>query len=176
MLRSVDELHEIWLAEMASFTWKYQTNAAGGNPSTGYVLSVPWDQENVFKCDGKFDLPPGSGKLAQRMALFSRCTLSKPKSIEGTTLDDLPQSTFCLKSLLLAAFPKDTATNVFKPHDCAIAVADLPAPEGGFRAEFSAFGGFGVVLMSQCRRLLAPLAPDEEIFFLVDGKFLSIIE
>jgi hypothetical protein len=171
---SLDEWHETWLAEMSCLTWGYMSKKSA-TPCKGHVLSLIGDDLD-FECNGIIDLPPGSGKLIQKMAGFSQCTLFKPRSIQKSDLKDFPQNTFCLNSLLLAAFPKNSVTNVFKAHDCAVSVGALPSPEGGFRVQYCVFGGLGVILMAECRRMLSPLAPDQDIINLVDGKFLSVIE
>lgn len=175
---NVEELHGRWLDEMAEFAREFMKRQyAGAKPEQAAIVTLSHKNEYIFETLGIFDLPPGSGDIILLMARFCRCTLSPPEAVIGLPgfTEQLPEPVFCLNSLLMAAFPKNTATGVFKGHDCAICVGDLGDPEGAFRSGHVAFGGLGVILMNETRKILNPLAPDADVIKLADDHFLCIM-
>lgn len=175
---NVELLHERWLGEMASYATDYLGKRHGYKTSTAAVMTMVATDEFAFETLGTFNLPAGAGRLMLHMARFCRCTFGRPERIIGlpVVLDELPEPTFCLTSLLMASFPKNTETGYFKAHDCAMAVGDLGDPESAFRSGHIAFAGLGVMIMNASRKILSPIAPDSEVIKLGNEKYLSIIE
>jgi hypothetical protein len=169
----IENLHAQWLDEMAKLAWRHGN--ASKPRSEAHLWRIALEDEFILEHVGSFGLPNGSAAMCVEMAFFAHATLSDPDEIRGIDLDQVPEPTFCLHSLLWAAFPKNIDTDVFKGNDCAISVADLP-DEGQFRSAHAAFGGLGVILMENCRRFIEPLAPDAEILKLSDGMFISVVD
>ena len=173
---NVEELHAKWLAEMVSFSWHYLSIRHGPLPCRGAILGIVEGNEFIFETKGIFDLPPSSGTLILHMARFCRCTFGRPEAILGLDVEELPEPTFCLSSLLAAAFPRNILTGAFRGHDGGTAIGDLGDPHAAFRSAHVAFSGLGIIFMDKTRQILGPLAPDSEIVSLADGNFLTIID
>jgi len=174
---NVEELHARWLNEFTNYAKEYLIKRHGKEKDIGAVMTLVKTDEFAFESLGTFNLPAGSGRLILHMARFCRSTFGRPEYIRGLgDIEELPEPTFCLNSLLTASFPKNTETGTFKGHDCAISVGDLGDPDAAFRSAHAAFAGLGVILMNEVRGILSPLSPDNEVIKLADSKYLSIIE
>ncbi len=178
MIVNVEELHSRWLSEFAQFAEEYLAKRHGDKKDIGAIMALVPTDEFAFECIGQFNLPAGAGRLILHMARFCRSTFGAVEYLKGLDpeIKELPEPTFCLNSLLLAGFPKNTETGFFKGHDCSIAAGDLGDPDCAFRTAHVAFAGLGVIIMNETRNILSPLSTDNEIIKLADGKYLSIIE
>lgn len=174
---NVDGLHSRWLGEMSEFAMQYLTEKHGSAPTKGAVVKLTDDSEDfIFETEGTLVLPPGTGILCLHMARFCRSSFGRPEGIVGLDIEEFPEPTFCLSSLLRASYPRNTETGVFHGHDGALGVGDLDDPESAFRAAHVAFSGVGVLLMDGVRALLSPLAPDAQIIKIANGKYITILD
>lgn len=177
MFINVEELHARWLEEMRDFAWEYQGKKHGVGMCHGLIFQPDDDNDSsefIFKARGVFDLPKGSSNLCLYMARFAKCSLPLDQMI-GSAIKELPEATFCLQSILQAAFPRNVETGIFKPYDGALG-SEIDDPESVSRHAHNAFAGLGVIIMEAARAHLAELATDSDIMKKADGMFLSIIE
>lgn len=180
MLVNVEKWHHVWLEEMSKFSWDYLSKKHGPTASNAVILTLEPDcavEDDCSDCDivrsrRAFELPPRAGTLIMHMARFAKSSLSQPYKIEGANFQELPENTFCLKSLLQASFPKDLDTGFFKHYDGSTTIGN--APEGLYRAPHVAFSGIGIILMQNARMAFDPMLPDEDVIFEADGSFLVV--
>ena len=170
---NVEQIHSLWLDEMVSFSWHFMAKRHQvGACEAAIIESVP-DSNNSYRARSIFLLPYGSDRLIFHMARFAHCSLCEP---EPVGVDTIPDALFCLQSVLLASFPMNTATGIFRAHDGALGVDEMDNPACLYRAQHVAFAGVGIMLMNVCRQTFSPLAPNSEIVKLCDQKFLGVFD
>jgi hypothetical protein len=116
-----------------------------------------------------FSLPPKSAALCKEMALFSTASFPMPMVVDETPLEG---DTFCLQSLLTAAYPKDFETSCFRVNDCAISAGEPPLES--IRKRHAVFAGVGVLLMEQCRMASGLLKTDVEVVRSFSEAYITI--
>lgn len=177
MIANLEEIHARWLDEMVDFAQKYMVERHGNKPMRAAILEIPND-DFVFHCLGTFNIPAETDRLILHMARFCRCTFGKPDAIIGLdNIKELPEPTFCLNSLLIAGFPKNLSTDIFRNHDGGIGGGDIGDPKAAFRSAHIAFAGLGIILMNESRKILSPNfpSPNSQVLKMADGKFISFI-
>lgn len=178
---NVEKIHSRWMNEMSSFAWQYMRKRHPKTRSEAVITYLPSDEElkiygPSLAVKGKFELPPGSGSHIMQMALFAKATFFELDGIRG--LEDevvkLPETMFCLHSVLIAAFPKNLETDTFRPIDAAD--FDFEDPSLDRNHPFNAFAGIGLILMDETRKILSPMSPDADVTKMADGLFLSVFD
>lgn len=176
MIVNVEACHARWLAEMREFSWEYLGKMHGTKNCLAAIIEIPPEAEElVYVAKYVFSLPAGSDLLALQMARFAKCSDDGGELLGVENLAKaLPEATFCLNSLLLAAFPRNTRTGVIKMHDGAAGIG-RPEPEHyKERGPHVAFAGVGVIMMEKVRDYLAPLATDDNVTMLANSKYIAI--
>jgi hypothetical protein len=158
---------------MADFSWLYMAKKHGAGACEAAIVESVKESNNSYRARSIFLLPYGSDKLVFRMSRFAHCSLCEPEPIG---IDFIPDALFCLQGLLLASFPKNTATGVFRAHDGALGAGDMDDPDALNRGPDVAFAGIGIMIMNACRQTFSPLAPDNEVVKLSDQKFLCVFD
>lgn len=180
-----DQLHEYWLEDFVRFSARYLAVKYEKKPPERAVLFVDHDENNLFEFEAvhEFTVPGGSGALAMHHARFAQTILpyhEPERIINVESLTRFPQATFCLSSLLMAAFPRNPKTQIFKRNIAGTMVLSLSDDSLAERPEsvlsHLAFAGLGVTLMKKARTLLCPLATDQETIETADGYYISMLE
>jgi len=171
---NVEQLHSIWLDSIVDFSQNYLATKYGNKNCEAHIVSSVVETNNSYQSLKNFNLPYGSAQIIMHMARFCKCTLCEPDDILGCEMKTFPEATFCLPSLLSAAFPKNVNTGIFRPHDGSLDAGDLDNPSSVFRHPHIAFSGIGIILMNECREILSPLATDSEVIRLADCHFLCL--
>jgi hypothetical protein len=170
---------EAWHCSRMDVLAKHAMRQKGGKTETAVILKhmdnelTATDNEKgpIYECIHNFFLPSGSTNVVLHMARFC---LMPPMVVGGIVgfvpMDSLPYETFSLYSLLLAAYPRDTRTNIFH------------GTMGNFFAEglflnqdeevdddmvkqidvHRTFSGLGVVFLKETRMALDQLMDDDQ--------------
>jgi hypothetical protein len=174
---NIDKLHADWMERYKSYARFF----LGADTSTAHVINccdkpiadpitgMPHD----YVYEGKMKLPEKSASACLAMAKFSQSSLMNPPSIKGLDLEEYPKATFNLRSLLLASYPRDVKTDMFKGDNIGIYVliADEEIDEDEVPM-FVSFGGLGVMLMEKCRMLLSEASTDDQVVDLCADRYL----
>jgi hypothetical protein len=174
-----EALHERYFSNFVAFSREYLSRHFGDG-AVRAVLFVDNAQTAEFEYQIKHGLilPRGAGTLSLDMARHAQASLPEAR-IVGGDVKSFPATTFCLTTLLSSAFPRDPDTGISKRTTAGIKImhdledfAEFPLP----LQQHVAFGGLGVTLMKDVRRLLCPAADDQQAVKLASGYFISIFE
>lgn len=175
ILVNKEYLHSRWLSEIKDFAKGYFEEKFGKGTCLAAIITTPETDEFVFRVASEMSLPKGSGALIAKMARFCKCSFDGADGIVGFS-DGIPDATFCLHSLLAAAYPKDVHTGIFKATDGAIGPDEAEMRISGDKADHVAFSGLGVILMQKSREVLGEMLPDEDVVTKAHDHFLAIKE
>lgn len=170
---------EAWHCSMMDALEKYAMRRKEGKTETAVILRYldeeiteeSQDKGPTYECIHNFFLPAGSVDVILEMARFS---LMPPLVVGGVVgfapMDSLPNETFSLYGLLLAAYPRDTRTGIF--HGTmgnffadGIFIDPNEEPNEELVRQIGihrTFSGLGVVLMKETRMALDQLMDDDQ--------------
>jgi hypothetical protein len=184
---NIEALHEAWLADYERLALDYFRRTSSGKKSKAVLVrfssSNPDDDLAIYECMGAFDLPWGSGRLLSYMARSSMTNMLYPDEVIGSPfpMPEFPRTTFLVSSVLEASFPKNTRTGIFRGHNGGMLVSshsyvEAEADVGRDAALGAVFAGLGVILMSVCRSIINPSAPDSGVVDEGENVYLCILE
>ena len=173
MLVNKEYLHSRWLGEIRDFALKYFKERFGGGTCRAAIIATPRTDEFVFNVVREMDMPMGSDFLITMMARFCKCSFDGADGIVGFC-DGIPDATFCLHSLLMAAYPRDVYTGIFKDTDGALGPEEVGPNPSEEKAEHVAFAGLGVIVMQGARNAFGEMLPDEKVVEMSHDHFLAI--
>jgi len=178
---NLDQAHSEWLERYKRIAchWLGGRNGVEGSVinSSDELLSDPViGEEFDYVYDGDLSLPPKSADICKMMALSSTATPMDPPRIKGLYLENFPLHVFNLRSLLLAAYPRDVKTDFFKGDNVGINILADEDSMTEAQWSFASFGGLGIILMEECRMLINEALTDEEVVDACAERYLLLGE
>lgn len=170
-----EHLHNQWLNCTENFAIDYFTKKYGEGKEQSFLITSISSQKVCidFKVHKKILLPKGSSAIIMKMARFSQCRFW-PDIVSGMDGEKIPKTTFCLKSLLLASYPRDVENGCFKAHDGAAIIGDEDISLNHAYAKHVAFSGLGIILLRETRTFFDCFLDDNEVVRRANEHFLAI--
>lgn len=129
-----------------------------------------------FSIRGKLAFPEGTIQIFLGMARYTQIVLSFPVNIEGHDYSNLPIYSFSLSSLLNSSFPRNVLNGSFLNTTGGMMAGLLTETYSGETVLHAIFAGLGIILIEECRKILLPLATDEDLIKYTKDMFLVFLD